>query len=501
MFDIGPKGEGWKNMEKPAGIVSLLFASLEKENIGHCLWKTNRILKMLTGFSDIDLLIDKSKAYPAEIALLKLGFKRFITEPWYRFPGVEDWIGCDPDTGKLIHVHLHYQILIGLRFVKEQRVPWEKLILETAIMHPIFNIYTINPALEVILMTLRAGAETTSIGLILSYLSRRFLPKKVLADQRVIRANVERDRVNKYLSRLFTSDYAKQLESLILDDDLDSRSLMKIKAITNQKLEIYRRYGKTTSILIQTSFCVNILFRKALKKLLHIPCYRKKRLRTDGLMIAVIGCDGAGKTTVIRELTQWLTWKIDAERIYLGSGRGLNKILFTIKDFIRRGFARKESSMGQQQNPFLQESVLKMIWRAYVAHRLYRLILQARKECLKGRIILTDRYPQNTFCGIYDGPHLKGKKGKTIIHQALINYENKKYERFGDLPPDIVIKLVVPAEIALQRKCDLNEDMVRKKAGITRQLSYPGARIIDIDASQPLDEVIRTAKVKVWELL
>jgi len=62
-----------------------------------------------------------------------LGYKRFIAQAWARYPGIEDWIGFDEETGQLAHVHLHYQLVLGRKYVKEQHLPWEELVLDTAV--------------------------------------------------------------------------------------------------------------------------------------------------------------------------------------------------------------------------------------------------------------------------------------------------------------------------------------------------------------------------------
>ena len=51
--------------------------------------------------------------------------------------GVEDYIGLDEFSGKLVHLHLHWQLVIGERNIKSIRVPWENLFLERRVFDKI----------------------------------------------------------------------------------------------------------------------------------------------------------------------------------------------------------------------------------------------------------------------------------------------------------------------------------------------------------------------------
>ena len=66
---------------------------MEKEEIRYCLWKgSQHLTESLSGHSDLDLLVDEFQASQFEQILLDLGYKRFISQPWTNFPGIEDWI-------------------------------------------------------------------------------------------------------------------------------------------------------------------------------------------------------------------------------------------------------------------------------------------------------------------------------------------------------------------------------------------------------------------------
>lgn len=64
--------------------------------------------------------------------------------------------------------------------------------------------------------------------------------------------------------------------------------------------------------------------RSRLSRLLrHMTQKKKKRqtLASGGLTVAITGADGAGKSTIINNLVQWLSWRLTVRSFYLGSSQ------------------------------------------------------------------------------------------------------------------------------------------------------------------------------------
>jgi hypothetical protein len=69
-------------------------------------------------------------------------------------------------------------------------------------------------------------------------------------------------------------------------------------------------------------------------------------------------------------------------------------------------------------------------------------------------------------------------------------------------PPDLVIKLHVRPDIAQLRRPDTPAEYLRVKADQIARLRFPpSTRVVSIDTSAPLDEVLRQLKRAVWSLL
>lgn len=108
-----------------------LFARVHDQGIRYCHWKSNEHLDAtMIGATDVDVLFERQAAQRLTRLLTDTtSFKRFVVKPGHGYPGIEDYVGFDPDTGALTHLHVHYQLTLGEKFLKGHRVPWEELYL------------------------------------------------------------------------------------------------------------------------------------------------------------------------------------------------------------------------------------------------------------------------------------------------------------------------------------------------------------------------------------
>ena len=91
-------------------IVHDLTSALDAARICYCHWKGNaRLHEAARGLRDLDVLVDRDHALALSGVLATVGFKRFVSSPWTAVPAVEDYVALDADTGRLVHLHLHYR--------------------------------------------------------------------------------------------------------------------------------------------------------------------------------------------------------------------------------------------------------------------------------------------------------------------------------------------------------------------------------------------------------
>ena len=140
------------------------------------------------------------------------------------------------------------------------------------------------------------------------------------------------------------------------------------------------------------------------------------------------------------------------------------------------------------------------IWRSFdllLLQRKLRLLRQGRSLADHGSIILLDRYPQDQFNAICDGPRQQEGMGFGWAARA----ERALFAEAAKLGPDLVIKLSIDPEIAHRRKPDHDLDVIRRKCAIIDELRFPGAEVAVVDAAMAPDKVLLAAKTAIWNFL
>ena len=213
-------------------------------------------------------------------------------------------------------------------------------------------------------------------------------------------------------------------------------------------------------------------------------------------VIAVVGCDGTGKSTLTADLLIKLGEKKPTVWRYLGlvSGETGDKIkdLPFIGVRLERYLAAKATRAQDMKKkvPGTGTAIimhLLSLWRA--AH-----LLLVRRLSRKGILIIADRYPQAEIPGFhYDGPGITALATDNWLLRTLAVREQKLYNWMATLKPALVIRLNIDAEIAHARKPDHDIDELRDKSAIMPRLNYNGSHIHDIDASVPYVQVLESA--------
>ncbi|EJS1735506.1 thymidylate kinase [Escherichia albertii] len=210
-------------------------------------------------------------------------------------------------------------------------------------------------------------------------------------------------------------------------------------------------------------------------------------------VIAVIGSDGSGKSTVCEHLISVVEKYGAAERVHLGKqagnvGRAVVKMPLMGKS-LNKSIERNKVKTAKK----LPGPIPALVITAFVARRLlrFRHMLTCRQH---GLIVLTDRYPQDQIPGAYDGtvfpPNVEGSR----FVSWLANLERRAFHWMASYKPDLVINLNVDLDVACERKPDHKRESLARKIAITPQLTFGGAQLIDIDANQPLEQVLVDAE-------
>lgn len=213
-------------------------------------------------------------------------------------------------------------------------------------------------------------------------------------------------------------------------------------------------------------------------------------------LIAVVGCDGTGKSTLTHDLVARLNQERPTVRRYLGlvSGEAGDKIkeLPLIGPWLERRLAAKAERAQNMRNrtPGIFGALIMYgfsLWRA--AH-----LRQAQRLAEQGVLVITDRYPQAEITGFhYDGPGLGVGRSTHPLVRKLAAREQRLYDQLAQRRPEFIIRLDIDLPTAQARKPDHAEAELRDKIAVMAQLHYNGARIVELDTRAPYPQVLQAA--------
>ena len=229
----------------------------------------------------------------------------------------------------------------------------------------------------------------------------------------------------------------------------------------------------------------------------------KNRFANGGMFIAIVGGDGAGKTTVIDELHRWLSSKYEIKKLHLGKPawswtttilRGILKVGTLLRLYRFEGDVYEEATLPHGY-PWFIRSVC-------TARDRYLTYLQARRFSSNGSLVLCDRYSFPGFMQM-DGPQCEtaippSKKSNWFL-RLLVGRENSYYKQIQK--PDLLIVLKVDPEIAVQRKREETAESVRARSTEVWKLDWNNLSAIEVNANKPREEMLSQIKALVWEHL
>lgn len=213
-------------------------------------------------------------------------------------------------------------------------------------------------------------------------------------------------------------------------------------------------------------------------------------------VVAVVGCDGTGKSTLVADLVRQLGKERPTVRRYMGlvSGETGDKIkeLPVIGVWLESYLAakvRRAQDMKEKVPGLFAAIVMYLfsLWRVYQLGRLQRL-------SERGVLIIADRYPQREVAGFhYDGPGISAERTTNRLIKWLAVREQRLYDRMALIRPKLVIRLNIDAQTAHGRKPDHPLEELQDKIEIMPRLRFNGARLCEIDARMAYPDVLDSA--------
>lgn len=482
-----------------------LLGEFERERVAYCYWKSSRrVGAALAGETDLDLLVARSDRHVAERLLSIHGYKLCLPIASRDHPALASYFGYDDSTGRIVHVHIHFNLVSGAAFLKDFRLPWESAVLARAVQHSQFPIRVLDTASEALLIVVRSALElrwTDPVAV------RHWsdVKRKFLLDREAIAARLDPTTFRERVGEAFESDIANAIvEGFFAQQPLERQAQLRCRI--RKALAPHRAYNGIEAHLRSWSRAVDCAIRNLSQRVLHAPRLWHRRAPGGGRVVAVIGVDGSGKSTVVAAVREWLGAEVDVLPMYFGTGDGRPSLAFRPFKMVAPLVARclktkpRGASHGQisDRPPGFIYSTLMMIWAAAVAMEKRGKLRATQRGANRGLIVVADRYPQNEDFGYSDGPLLPRL---AYAPRWLRRFETRCYALARSLPPDLVLKLEVRPKTAAQREPDMHPAIIRQRIAAAHCLAFPGARVVCVNAERPLDDVIRTAKREIWSLL
>ena len=291
-------------------LLERLATALQQQGVVYCQWKGHWSgHRWAAGRGDVDLLVDRESMVRLRAVLDELGFKPALPAGERQIPGVESYFGHDPSVPRLLHLHLHYRLVLGDYWRTLYRLPIERAMLDAAT--PGFPFQVPAPAYQYLVFVLR---------MVLRQRNRPLFPPRtrwlrgIQGQLDFLDGRSSREAVASILEHHLPSVdlplFDRCRDSLRLEADPVERAA--VRRALHRRLRAHARRPSLPALLVAMG-----------EELLPGPARRAliqsgMGLQSGGTVAALAGGDGAGKSTSARALASWLGSEFPTLRAHLG---------------------------------------------------------------------------------------------------------------------------------------------------------------------------------------
>lgn len=487
--------------------VSTLIDQLNEAGVRYCHWKSNWILEeTLAGETDLDLLVHRQDAAPYRRILQDLGCRPAVEDGVAPFPSVEHHHALDDASGALVHVHSYYRVISGGSLAKNYHLPLEEMLLGGV-------------ASEGALKVPSRGAE------LIVFVLRMSLKHATLAELVLVKRDWEN--VRRESAWLVTEEARTEAETLLpvwlpaFDAKLFTAALDALSAPASvgrrvalgrrvrAELRPYARNGRTRTWLAE--------MRAFVGKAFHRSRGSTKRLRpvSGGAVIAFVGPEATGKSTLLADAESWLGAHFTVRRVHAGKPPSTFSTVAPnlLLPALRSLFPGQRSTMvtaspiseAEEGATHYRFPLLFGVRAVFLAHDRRALLKRAHASAANGAIVLSDRYP-SVERGALDGAQLghgHAPPPAGAVRRWLASVEARRYRDIQ--PPDLVLYLTAPLEVALERNRSRGksepETYLRSRHARSSSLRFERTQVHVVETDRPLAEVRSEIRRVIWAAL
>jgi thymidylate kinase len=476
-------------------LISQLCTALRE--VRYCHWKSTTALdRSAQGENDLDLLVDRSDVQTFVQILHRLGFKEAIGPSWTRIPGIVNYYGLDPTTARLVHVHAHYRMVVGDDMTKNYHLPIERPYLASTVQGPLFRVPA--PEFELAVLVIRLMLKHAAWDSPLNLQAKLSVGERAELDDLTRRADPigVREVVAEHLPFVGVELFDRSLQ--VLGRDAPPWRRFATGWRMQRTLAAQSRRPMLWDAILKLSRRV---VRKGRRRVLRQTGHR---LEAGGAIVAVVGGDGSGKSTMVEALRAWLAPHLSTVKLHLGKpplsvSTMAVRIVFWMRKLL--GLPRIQASPdGTVQPPTRTARLAWLLRHTSIARDRRRVYLRARRAAARGDVVLCDRYPLPGML-ITDGPRNAGQpsSGRGWLGRSLARRQGRYYEDIRR--PDILIVLRVDPELAARRRSDGDGELVRARSDEVARVDWSGTGALVVDTGRSMDEVLAEVTSFIWSRL
>ena len=394
--------------------------------------------------------------------------------------------------------------MLGEQFVKNYHLPLEEQLLSSTRLR--YGVKIPAPELELVFLSLRALLKYRDRNVIKDLFGIRTpgLPPRIRRELRWLLAQTSTEQVERAVQALpgVPGELVLQFLHHLESSRRGGGTLFRLRTRLRRALRPWQRYSRPRAVLQY----YGELWRRSHFFGRRAPA-RKMTVAGRAPTVAFVGADGAGKSTICSLLHDWLSWKLDVRLYYMGSKQPpwSSRLSYLLFRTARRSQRASEQLFGQKSFPSrwldnLRKSLFYVyhLSNGYVRYRRYR---ESRKQAARGSLVIYDRFP---LAAKLDGPKIEAIAGddRRGLADVLSRREKAVYRKIDD--PDYFFLLAVNPDVSLQRKPDHDRAAIEQKHRVLQKMAKQesdGMKLIEIDASRPLESVVAELKSRLWRLL